>query len=260
MTSATAKIGRTLMAVLLAAFVCVTPAVMPAAYADETTEQTDLLDGIDTTGMTEEQIQELLKQKLLEKQAAQNLETESVTDADVTEGTDETDETDVAEEPTASDETEATDEASDNSEAESTDDATETTEVNVGDLLSGTDGTDQAAMLGESKATATGDVPAAAERDGNTFKVGTYMQLHDVFKYDINSQSNQEFVISLIDDVTLEAPSTYVLDDNGQKVRGDHGYVKTQDTQGNNYTTGTDALCVKNGNTVTILGNGHSII
>lgn len=131
----------------------------------------------------------------------------------------------------------------------------------------------EAAVAAPETATATADEGAAvslmalsadsAETDeaanpldvnANPLDVGNFMELRDAFKYDINTQSGQSFVINLTDDITMEAPPTKYKDEEA------HKWVFTMDTHNNRYNTGTDALCVKNGNTVTILGHGHSLL
>lgn len=129
---------------------------------------------------------------------------------------------------TASDETRDAEAADVEANAETAPIATVSNEANVESA--------PALITAEDTATATN------AEDGHTFNIGSTLELMDAFKYDINTQSNQSFVINLTDDITLAKPSD------------------RYDTHGKKLFIGTDRLCVKNGNTVTILGHGHSLI
>ena len=123
--------------------------------------------------------------------------------------------------------------------AQVSDDATDT-EATVPEAATNEVTTDDAIMT----AAADDSTIETAATDDHVINVSTPMELMDAFKYDINSQSNQTFVINLDADISLAKPETN---------------AHTMDTHGKRFFIGTDRLLVKNGNTVTILGHGHSL-
>lgn len=134
-------------------------------------------------------------------------------------------------------------------------DAAETVETDSATDVESTDGAAAVSLMALSTDSAVADEATnPLDVNANPLDVSNFMELRDAFKYGINTQSNQSFTINLTDDITLEAPPTKYRDEAA------HKYVFTMDTHNNRYNTGTDALCVKNGNTVTILGHGHSLL
>ncbi|WP_251197317.1 hypothetical protein [Anaerotardibacter muris] len=202
----TGKVGRTILAVLLISLTCVSPMTYNAFAEENEDPATTQVD--ETTSST------------------------PIAQASTPEDTSASDAAATAAAAEAEANTEATAE-----DAEADEDATAEAEAEA-------EAPADEATTNIMAAAAEDTTDAAATESGNVINVSTPMEFMDAFKYDINSQSNQTFVINLDADISLAKPQA-----------DSH----TLDTHGKRFFIGTDRLCVKNGNTVTILGHGHSL-